>query len=392
MNDNYILMHKKDACGIVAIDHDNGALIGAKIKVPQLAPFLGNADERLMKIWWEHRAVPGSRKDMQAIFRKAGCENSKEYLAKNLALSLTDTYWICPIDAELSWDDVNLHNIKLQSRRLAYHNANTYDPNASLSGEMDKYWDLSGKRPVMIKRASSAYGQQSVNEFFASELHSRQNTTTPFVRYRQTDSEDNSILSACDSFTTEDIEFVPAFEILQSEKTRNNKSGYDKYIDICVRNGIDREVMQKHMDYMTLTDFVISNTDRHMYNFGILRNSETMEFIAPAPIFDSGNSMFYGENGTIPLGRKELLSLKINSFHKTEEKMLTHIKDKNALKYDVLPKKETVMRFYESYGIPKERAAFISGSYANKLELLNDFLRGEKISLYYDRHKYKPVL
>ena len=102
-----------------------------------------------------------------------------------------------------------------------------------------------------------------------------------------------SVLVKCPSFSSEDIEFIPAYEVVSSTKNSNNVALYDKYIDICVANGIDRGVMQDYMDYLVLSDFVISNTDEHLLNFGILRNADTMELLGPAPIFDSGNSMFF---------------------------------------------------------------------------------------------------
>ena len=49
------------------------------------------------------------------------------------------------------------------------------------------------------------------------------------------------------------------------------------YIDICVHAGVDWQVMQNFMDYMILTDFIISNTDEHLQNFGILRDPDTMK-------------------------------------------------------------------------------------------------------------------
>ena len=91
MNDNYLLMHKDIQCGVVAIDRISGALSEFSVIDPEHAPFLGNANENNMKTWWKHRAVPGSRTDMAEIIRKAGCDSNLDYLAKNLALSITDT-------------------------------------------------------------------------------------------------------------------------------------------------------------------------------------------------------------------------------------------------------------------------------------------------------------
>ena len=85
---------------------------------------------------------------------------------------------------------------------------------------------------------------------------------------------------------------------------------------------MDYEKIQAYMDYQTLTDFVISNTDEHLLNFGILRDTNTMQLIAPAPIFDSGNSMFFSDNRVSRYSRVELLERKITSFYATEDKML----------------------------------------------------------------------
>ena len=40
-------------------------------------------------------------------------------------------------------------------------------------------------------------------------------------------------------------------------------------------------------------DFLIANEDRHLNNFGVIRNAETLEYIGMAPIFDNGTSLWY---------------------------------------------------------------------------------------------------
>lgn len=44
---------------------------------------------------------------------------------------------------------------------------------------------------------------------------------------------------------------------------------------------------------MILSDFVMTNTDRHLLNFGIRRYTETLQFVDLSPYFDIGNSMFF---------------------------------------------------------------------------------------------------
>lgn len=388
MTDNYILMHKDVQCGAIAVDRDSGALVEFAAKEKKYLPFLGGADLKHMKIWWKHRAVPGTRKDMEMVIRQAGCISNEGYLAKNLALSITDTYWICPFDIDLSWEDINLHKLYgVEKGVLTYHNATSYDPNASLGGQMSKYWDFSSGSPVLVKKAYENYGQQCVNEIFATELHVRQAAGVPFVTYRSKASENNAVLTCCDAFTSEKVEFVSAYEVLRSRKLRSDRSDYDQYIDICEENGLDREVMQKYMDYLILSDFAITNIDEHLQNFGVLRDADTMKLIGPAPIFDSGNSMFFNYNRSTALSRAEILEQEISSLHVSEEKMLKHISDRSVLDAERLPSAAEVKDFYLSRGMPEERARFIAGSYKNKLTLLHDYQKGISVSLYNEKAK-----
>jgi len=387
MKDRYILMHKNTPCGVLSIDRDSGALEEFKLTEKEYGPFLGNADERLMKIWWKHRAVPGNRKDIVEAIRNAACETNEEYLAKNLALSLTDTYWICPAGMDLAWDDVKLYGKKYASDDyLIYQGGSSYDPNASLGGEMDKYWDISGEVPFLIKKAYQYNGQQSVNEAFATHLHKLQETSIAFAEYAVSSSDDGAALSSCMSFTSEKIEFVSAYELLRSSKKKTDLSNFGHYLDVCEKHGLDRAVMQKAMDYLILSDFAITNVDEHPGNFGVLRDTETMELIGPAPIFDSGNSMFFNcPTRDRALTRIELLEMNINSINKKEEDMLHHVADVSVLDYDKLPSHNDVVEFYSAHGITEERSIFIAAGYCNKLSLLQDFQSGIKVSLYHEK-------
>ena len=388
MFDYYLLKHRDVTFGLVAIDSDDGSLAEVKIYDRQYAPFLGNADLQKMKKWWDMRAVPGARKDMDHMIRQAGCQNSRAYLAKNLALSISDTYWICPIELELAWSDVNLYQLAGMGNGIVpLHRMSSYDPNASLGGQMDKMWDVSVIPPVLQKTAWKYFGQQGINEAFATEVHIRQKTIYPFVRYSIAETQDHGITASCPAFTSPEIEFVSAYEILESEKIGNDESLYDAYIRICGQQGIDTDYMRSFMDYQTATDFIISNTDEHLMNFGVLRNTDTMQLIGPAPIFDSGNSMFYADERNAPYDRVGLLERKITAFHDTEEKMLSHIQNKSLVDLSLLPSKAEVLEFYERNGLPEEKARFIAESYDVKCELFAEFQNGKKISRYHEKNR-----
>lgn len=372
MNINYFLMHKDIIAALVSIDTMSGSINRIGIENKAHLPLLGRNDHDLIKTWWEHRAVPGEREDIKRKIREAGFINTKEYMVKNLAVSVTDAYWICPAELDLSWDDVKISATPSDKDRLIFHNANSYDPNASLGGRMNKYWDLSTYPPVLVKKASDYYGQQNVNELFATELHRKQNKGIAFVEYEVERAVEGGINSRCRAFTTEQAEFVPAYEVLNSRRLRNSVSQYDEFINICEEHGLDRGTVRDFLDYQTLTDFVMTNTDRHFMNFGVLRDPDTLGFISPAPIFDTGNSMFFTEFRKHPFDREEVKEIKISGFHSNESKLLQHVKNKGLIDLNKLPSPDEVREFYLKYGIPEEKTNLIAGSYAVKIGMLSE--------------------
>lgn len=385
----YTLMHGNTPCASVVFG-DYGKIEAYQLTNPKYTPFLGNCDMQKFSTWWRMRAVPASRTLMKQVMQDAGMLTPEQYLEKNLALSITDTYWVCPQDANLSYDDVRFTNFaKHGGVRIPYHNATSYDVNASLGGKMDKYWDLSGDTPVLIKESYHNFGQQAINEVFATRIHQAQNTDIPFAEYSASRTSDGILVSKCPAFTSERAELIPAYEIVESEKVRNDKNLYFAYIELAANHGVDRGLMQDFMDYQTMTDFLISNTDEHLLNFGVLRDPESMQLIGPAPIFDSGNSMFYSENRVRPYSRVEILERQITSFYKTEEKMMENVANKNLLHLDRIPSPDQVTEFYTQAGIPEEKARFISRNYETKAAFLDEFQHGKKISLYLEKQKEK---
>lgn len=386
----YSLMHKNDKCGTILFDENIGRITEYHDDRNGLSPYLGNCDIKKIQKWWEMRAVPASRATMQQVINNANCLNTEVYLAKNLGLSMTDTYWIKPSGIDLSFDNVKFANLAAYSHgKIPYHNATSYDPNASLGGQMEKYWDLMHKTPILVKESYKYYGQQSINEVFASIVHSRQPSNVEFVRYTAEMTEDRGVQCKCPAFTSENIELLSAYEMVESRKIQNSQALYDEYINICVENGIDYNQIQEFMDYQTMTDFLITNTDEHLLNFGVLRNPNTMKLIGPAPIFDSGNSMFYSDGRKTPYTRAGILDIPITSFYKREEKLLGKVKNKTAVDLNSIPSAGEVKELYANAGIPEEKANVISKNYDTKAKMLSEFQRGKTISLYKEKQAEK---
>mgnify|MGYP003275770131 CR=1 FL=1 len=63
--------------------------------------------------------------------------------------------------------------------------------------------------------------------------------------------------------------------------TSTNKNVYEMYANILKENGL-KEV-EESIAKMFVLDYIIANADRHLGNFGVIRNIETLEWEKIAP-------------------------------------------------------------------------------------------------------------
>lgn len=96
--------------------------------------------------------------------------------------------------------------------------------------------------------------------------------------------------------------------------------------------------VQHFMDMMLCIDFLVANSDRHLNNFGILRDTKNLQWKSKASVFDSGNSLFYKHTSNSPLPKgKELLKMPVTSFYRTASEQLKCVSDKGCVKLSLLP-------------------------------------------------------
>ncbi|MBQ9318710.1 MAG: hypothetical protein IJR82_03690 [Bacilli bacterium] len=105
------------------------------------------------------------------------------------------------------------------------------------------------------------------------------------------------VVSKCPCFITKETELITCNQIINGSKKHNNYQDYENYIKILENNDI-KNVREK-IENMYILDFLIMNEDRHLNNFGIIRNVNTLKWIDVAPIFDNGQSLnidYYDED------------------------------------------------------------------------------------------------
>ena len=364
-----------DLGGIAQYDHH--------FKAPELLPMSSLSEPNGLIKWWARRSVPVSQAGIAQMLQEAGFSNTTEYLSANLGLSLTDYYWIKPLDSPLRWKDVSLFSHVFRAGRLVSGIDNTaeddvphYSPNSSLQGDVEKTWCIKDGERCLVKGNPGLLSTQSLNEVFASSIYHRQGHDN-YTEYSLIRIKGKPYDYGCYSrdFATEQFEYVSAYDIVCSEEKPNDLSTYEHFIQLCVRHGMDADLLRSDLEIQILTDFIISGHDRHLNNIGVLRDADTLVFHRLAPVFDSGESFFTGTS--FPVNRKEMLSLSVNSFCAREKDLLAKVTDKGLLDLSKLPSVDEVRSFYEQDSNSNERIVNnICRCYELKIDILSDIQHG----------------
>lgn len=375
---HYFLMHRDDVVCSILIDPVSGAIMKASApRDPELLPLGGRIDSAMLRKWWQRRAVPVSQGNIRRILERIGI-TPQNYLEQNLGLSLTDHYWIKPVEAEYRWQDVNLFTNDFRDAvgemQLSGHiddvpelPTDAFSPSSSAQGELRKKWIISDGKRFLVKGNHGGNSQESLNEVVASLIHQRQGKH-PFVTYSPIQiQQDHPLCCICESFTSDEVEFIPAIDAVESVKKDNALSLYEHFIKVCSAHGLDDSVTRSFLEYQILTDFILTNTDRHLNNFGVLRDTNTLQFIGMAPIFDSGNSMFW-QNPRLP-ERDDLTKIEVNSFRGKEMQLLEYVSDKNCVDLYLLPSPDELRDIYETDPLIPCVESILLG-YQKKIDLL----------------------
>ena len=323
MDIEYYLMHKDIPVCLMRIS-DEGVLSNVRRNADAIEhfPLGGQMNNMRFHEWWRDRAIPETRHGTKNALQKLGYSSTSSALVNNLALSLSDCYWIRPRGERINWADVNLftndfvdtfgeltinkdHIVDL--RRMTRFNC------ATSQGELQKKWCIAsdGRRYLIKGNYGDSY-QQSINEVFATRLHEQQGCRnyTEYMPVRvQTDGNAEGLGCMSYDFCSEQIECISAWELLQTTKVRYNESYYYPLKMVCTRLGMPEQEFTDHIDYQIMTDYLMSNTDRHMNNIAVMRDPDTLELRGFAPIFDSGNSMFYNTP------YEELSNIRLDNIH-----------------------------------------------------------------------------
>ncbi len=391
--DLFILKHKDLDVAMMKMDVRTGMIeYVLSVYLPEELPAGCAPDGTGLGEWWKLRAIPDSRKGIRQVLSRLSEETSQSLMLSSYGLSLTDHYWIQPVGQELYWKNLNFYENDFTDKlgdiltdserdRSASDGISKLSPSVSVNGDMKKKWIIREGGRYLLKVNPNYHSQQEVNEVIAGKLHERLGWKN-YVSYEMGTIHISGREYPCSispMFTSVDMEFVSAYQIVADYKVPNDVSLYEALIRQAVSLGADEKEVRAFLEYMILTDFILTNADRHLNNFGFIYDPRQYRLNGMAPLFDTGNSLFY-DYDVIPHGRN-LLDIPVNSFSKREADQLHYVKSDAGVKLERLAhfpeEAEALLKEYTD--MTDERAVETARTIEEKIEYLNLFFQGKKI-------------
>ena len=230
----------------------------------------------------------------------------------------------------------------------------------------------------------------------ATMVHRRQGYTN-HVPYHLIQLNDGSTACACPCFTDEHTELIPAWEVFAEHAGEAFEGSLlDAFSQYASEDGFDRNQVRRHLDYMFTVDYILSNTDRHSNNFGLLRNSDTLEPIGPAPIYDTGNRMFHLGGGIGSF--HDLFHLSVSSLYDTDGELMDKVEDPSLVDTSRLPCQDDVVPLLSKDPVVAPSAQRLWSYMAFKANVVKARQEGldmrhieDGISLYLDEDEKKDI-
>ena len=253
---------------------------------------LAVTNEGIVK-WLAKRVIPKNRAFVDEILKGFGLSvnDTKGIIDICLGLSLTDSYWVTPIEFGGSFDKYNLFENPFSEALslVAYTGVGSADkafstsPEFTTNGMLRKAWrNIDGDGIYLYKggtEGAANTGNEPYSEYYACQI-----AKTMGLKCVAYDLENwkGILASKCALFTDINRSFVPIGDLMKSSTLKAALDCYESlgkeyYDEVCS---------------MLVFDAVIYNEDRHFGNFGLLRDNHTGEFTGTAPIFDNGLSLF----------------------------------------------------------------------------------------------------
>jgi len=242
--------------------------------------------------WMKRRFSTLTRTYMSQLYKQRRVGRSNEAIIKDSGgLSPVDLFWIQSKHTSHTWDSLQImRDEKFSTAKV------------SLTGELDKSYNIFREKPkdhISIFTAKGAFpkailrghllkkGNNAEYEVSAYRLGYRLGVNVAKAKMRKDG------IVACELFTNDKqslahmIEFVYPFDENSSDNVHE-----DAYKKLSFN-----KLFRQQLEILYMFNYLVTNTDMHEENFGVLYDTETFEITGVAPAFDF-NSAFevWGDN------------------------------------------------------------------------------------------------
>ena len=313
-----------------------------KAKSTDQAWLLTEAGRDVVSEWLSDREIPLDRTNLEKYVESG--QDRRAWMVNNNAFSFTDCYWLTDDQKDMPYSELQERFSDVTTFETGFWKSPMYaKENCTLGGSLEKFWfrDEDGKL-LLSKKNAPLFDVLSVREVLAADIYSQQGIShVPYDSVRN--HEDKIVGCVCPAFTSPSLEFVPVADLLATEdKPITGGDVYERIPLLAEKYGANRQEVSDFLDAQTIVDYLITNRDRHLGNFGFLRDPDTLRFVSPAPIFDSGSSERM--EGVSPENAK---TTTVHGLYPTEGEMLSHVKNWGVIRVDLLPTAEEVRSYYQ---------------------------------------------
>ena len=234
--------------------------------------------------WLEIRAIDYHRANSR-LLKKALRLTEKDDVSTVISVNagtITDAYWVKPVNSELTYANVRFDNdyfanLALRGNYDSFNSALNHEssktPELTNTGSFEKCWKLHNGEWWMYKKADH---NEQFTELFIYELgHALGMNMAEYVRC-------DKCVKTKDFTNNASVNFEPAYSFMEDN---------EDYLDTVKKLNEFSPGLVTDYVRMIFMDTLVANPDRHAFNYGILRDVNTGEILGFAPNFDNNMAL-----------------------------------------------------------------------------------------------------
>lgn len=264
---------------VVAVWNDGQLTVVNDALLPLYLKRISDAEK-----WLESRAIDSHRANSRLLkkaLRLAEKDDVSTVVHVNGA-TITDNYWVRPVNSELAYADVKFDNDYFSNLALkgtydsfnrAANSKHSRTPELTNVGSFEKCWKLRDGKWWIYKKANH---NELFSELFVFELGKALRMNMAHYERGQ------GVIESLDFTDSSSVNFEPASTFMGDN---------EDYEDVVSK--LQKICPEAISDYvrMIFLDTIVANPDRHTNNFGLLRDVHTGKLIGFAPNFDNNMAL-----------------------------------------------------------------------------------------------------